>query len=325
MKKKLFLHIGAHKSASTTLQGSFFKNSSLLSGTHEIDYLGPERISKSPLGDYFRLLSQGRLTDDTKRRNSLDEATDFARALISESTANQTLISWEGFLGHSALDHYQGLYTHYREVIDSIKSVFSEYDVNILLVLRRQDQFIESCYLQQIKERRLVDFDAFFNSIDQRRLSWLPIVEGLASAFGRDRVVAMPFEMILAVGARQFVGLCLAELTKQPFDGYLFDEVDAHANPSISGVGLELLKRMFELIEDLDRRRRCVRFVFSEFSSAEFGKPLLLREEERAEILRLCLAENRLIFERYISDFVRTEDSASFNVYRYWLGDAVPP
>lgn len=305
---KIYIHLGAHKSASTTLQRNLRINSKALYREYGLDYYGSQEIHTSDLGNHFKRLSKSRLEEKDEYDNSILNAKNELKRLIKSSSGGDILMSWEGFLGHSALDLYGGIYTHSDMVADSIKKIFSDYDIRLLLVVRRQDSFIESCYLQQIKETRSLGFQEFTGEIDIKFISWLKVFNSFSSLFPNS-VCICPFEYIRSVGAKGFLEYCLSSLLNFNFDASRF-EILEQANASFSKEGVEISR---DLLPEVSKKHRSElnRILFSEFSSRTGTKAKFFGEFEKKLIVRNESVDNARLFDDF---FVKEINGQKFDL-----------
>jgi len=309
--KKIFLHIGAHKSASTTIQVNLQVNSSLLSDRYGVEYIGPSIIQASSIGEHFKQLSNNTFIDEGSYKKSLLAAKNCLNEFVNGSLLSNILISWEGFLGHSALDKYQGIYTHSDKVSESIKYIFGEFQPRILLVVRRQDDFIESCYLQQIKETRSLDFSEFVDKIDVNSLSWLDVYNSFNRCF-KNSVTIFPFEIIREIGASSFIQYCMSTLLEFDLNTSEF-EIHENFNASFSKYGVDISR---ELLPKVDKRVRpeLNKILFRQLSSNKFGKAKYFNQFERRLIKAKCFQSNSELFTK-----IDMEGVDFTQVTQYWL------
>lgn len=317
MAQRVYVHIGAHKSASSTLQRNLNVNRELLA-QRGIWYIPPADIATSDLGSYFRLLASG-----SEDRLDLDSA----KAALAEFACStphndfDLLLSWEGILGHSSLDRYHGIYPHAAQVADSVRQIFEDFDYRLLFVTRRQDDFIESSYLQQIKERRTVQFPDFIKELDLSRLSWYRILNSLGATCGLERVVVVPFELIKHVGAAGFVATCLEVLTGRKGLANDFDW-NEQANVSMSGPGLELALQGLPLLEN-DVKKTFVRFILKNLSTRTHEKAQLLDPLTRRLLVSHCHRDNALLIEKYMARFLSSSDEREQKSVLYYFCDEI--
>lgn len=132
--KKAILHIGAHKTGSTSIQYSLFCSSKLLLNQHILYPLNFTSERMNLFGQHtlaWRLLNRnidymGGIESDVDHISEL-------HALIENSSSNLILSSEE----FSKLD---------CDAIHKLSSVLSQYDVYVILYVRRQDQTASALY-----------------------------------------------------------------------------------------------------------------------------------------------------------------------------------
>jgi hypothetical protein len=317
--RKIYLHIGAHKCASTTLQINLGRNSETLREKYGLSYISPSNIALRPVGKHFMGIAAAHAGSHFDYDRSLNDARSDLLRMSSETAEGDLLLSWEGFCGHSSLDMYKGIYTHRDLICRSLTELLPDFDVRLLLIVRRQDEFVESCYLQQIKEQRALTFEDFTNPIDPNSISWLQLADVLSQAFGRERVTVIPFEMIRFSEGSSFFRTCLSSLTSRIYDDYEFDLID-QANPSISSVGVELALKMFPLMPESERRKNAAKYLFTEFSSSKYGRSILFHDFTRRVLLEHCKSENEQLFAKYMPAYSVCEAPCEASVFNYWFG-----
>lgn len=317
--KKLYFHVGAHKSASTTLQRNIKLNKKKLLAEYGISFVGGADLVGSEFLEHFRKLSKGEYSIGcSSYAESLEKAKNSLERMLENIPSNEVLLSWEGVLGHSALDEYQGIYTHSREVADSLCYIVKDYDARVLLIARRQDEFIESCYLQQIKERRTISFDEFAGLISPNALSWLDISLSFERCFG-EKFKAIPFEFIKTAGAKKFIQFSLFVLTERniSLDGF---EVIEKANPSFSQYGMELARELLPKLSE-ESKIRVGKMLFNEFGNDKFEKAVFFSKFNRSVLLNMLKRDNAVFFDKYISRHFKENNAEVDKILKSWLGD----
>lgn len=296
---KIFLHFGAHKSASTTIQRNLRQNKNVLREEYGIYFFEYPDIARGNFYKYFNsrvYLEEGKAavgdTLEALRRS-------FATVMRRCPDDATVVISAEGFLSHSGLHKYGGIYPHAPRMLEALAAATAPYDVRVILVTRRQDTFIESCYLQQVKEGRYPTFEEFYGEIDRDRLAWLPIAEAAERHFGRDKMLVTPFEEIIQ-GTEPFLRSILGFITNQEITGLKIRKI---ANPSISQLGVDLALATFPLLDgkippSAYREHRL--YLFRQFSSTKYPKAVFLERDERNAILAHCREANETMFRDYI-------------------------
>lgn len=126
----------------------------------------------------------------------------------AESDSEKTLLSWEGMVG----DPFLGFLNQDR-LADLVQDMFA--DAQILITLRRQDDFAESLYVQTIHNYRWGGVDDFlirdghsfgpfkFSSwranpqLSVFDLDWNELVNLYTERFGVDNVLVLPYEFLV--------------------------------------------------------------------------------------------------------------------------------
>lgn len=139
--KKIYIHIGTEKTGTTAIQDFLHDNSKLLAEKHKI----------------FIPIWEGDVSQNTHKRIS--------KAFVPDKsmTPQYKIISIESF--ESILNnfvksqHFNKLiisselfsYSTAKEIME-LKSTLQNFDVTIIVFLRRQDEYIESIYDQHVKK-----------------------------------------------------------------------------------------------------------------------------------------------------------------------------
>lgn len=317
MGKKVYLHIGAHKSASTTIQANARASKYFLKSEYGISSLLPEDISGTEFAKHFQSITgRERVLGSEEYHRSLQSAKLCITGMIERCTTDDVFISWEGVLGHCSLDLYGGIYTHSKLVAESLGAVFQEYPAKIIMLIRKQDTFIESCYLQQIKAGRFLSFDEFTSGIDVARMSWGDIVSDLAEIFGSSLLV-VPFEVINDLGTSSFVESTLSYLAGKPIT---LDraKITDRANESMSSYGVEIARELFPHLSDANRIA-LRKILFTEFSGSKFGKAVYFNSFSRRLIGEATKADNTDLYQNYLGKFISFSGLDSDKYREVWL------
>ncbi|MDQ0115233.1 hypothetical protein [Paenibacillus harenae] len=167
-KKRVFLHIGSHKTGSTSLQNSLYANKSTLKakgiyygGYHEVwrmhhnlafglfkEALEEEFISFPSSHYYFSQIAEKPVV-----------VVDRIKQEFQEGSYKQMILSSEGLFapGHFFAFHSGVALTDKQQVkvneyvIAKLRELLSDFDVTVICYLRRQDLILESFYNQYCK------------------------------------------------------------------------------------------------------------------------------------------------------------------------------
>jgi len=177
MKKTIFLHIGIHKTGTTTIQSFLSKNgNSLLQ--EGVFYPREQWI-------HHRLVSS-----DSEGLACISERNEsYWRSLkknIEGSGATSAVLSSEGFS-----KGYAGTRPEY---IESVCEHLKEYDPRIIVYLRRQDSFFESMYTQVIKTGNRQGFSSLNDMLDRIDLDYEKMLAKWSAVFGKENMYVRVFE-----------------------------------------------------------------------------------------------------------------------------------
>lgn len=301
MTKEVCIHIGAHKSASTVLQRTMRSNHDLIEEHFDLTERTRVDFSKTPF--YLTLYKAFRRTERT-----LADLTPNARLAFNEIVETcgkaNLFISTESFLGHCNLAEYGGIYPHSGRMLKAMRAITSDHKTKIILVVRRQADFIESCYMQQIKEGRFMSFDEFINDIDFDQLSWCRIADDIAEHFGRESTYVFPFELIKH-GTENFLNRIFS--VSSGFRPGVADlKFEKKANPSMANVGVDVARAVYPILQEHevdDATYRAFRaFIFHNLPSTKFPRTKYMSPELSADIMNRCAEDNRRLFKQYMPD-----------------------
>lgn len=186
---RLVLHMGTHKTATTTVQDSFFANRALLE-RHGIIYpdLGRHTGHHGLLTDWVPLSPAYHLPGGGKAR--LAEIAEQYRA-----TDKTVLLSSEEFLRAGEAD---GLVD-----MAELARIFDGYgDIRVVVLLREQWQFLQSVYLEIARSRapeppaRLVELALATGKTDGLWCDYLAIYRHLKTGFAPNQIRMVDFDRV---------------------------------------------------------------------------------------------------------------------------------
>ena len=279
-RKVVWLHIGVHKTGTTTIQDCLRANRYRLR-RYSINFDG------FGYGVGKRLMNEAPL-DRTAREHLASEL----RERLARRPERTVIFSAETMCG----DPYSA-YSNIDEVCADLRAVLDGFDVRIVGVIRRQDHFIESLYQQYIKGGRSATFAEFRETCDVRRFCWSRLLQVFEDQFGRENMHVHLFESLFAEGRtvveRLFEGL-----------GQEFQCVcpeGRRRNPGLSPTGFEILRRANDLLS-ADECGKLRRWLEQEFQKLPGDELRLFSETERAELLVHFAESNRRVFEKYLPE-----------------------
>ena len=192
--KTLYLHIGTPKTGTSSLQQFCIRNRSALNAQSCEYPTMPFRYTDIGLernGCFLTVGSRGE-TDEEIAENTRRLFT--ALALLRETfqTYNTVILSDEGLwsaLADQLETFWEPLLSHARE---------NNYEVKVLVYLRRQDKLAESRYNQMIKaaERIIgtISLDEWMNGLGAGRMDYYSTLERIAAQIGRENMIVRIYD-----------------------------------------------------------------------------------------------------------------------------------
>ncbi|NOY35810.1 MAG: hypothetical protein GXP44_02735, partial [bacterium] len=173
---KLFLHIGTHKTGSTAIQRALDKADKSLKTEKIIN------ISSVFTAEY-RKLANGNAVDFSGARSKLRKLKD------GYSPSHKFVVSQEQFSGD--------LSKSYRDsplIAEKLCELAKDFDVHLVVYLRRQDAFLESSYAQFIHQGETWSFEEFLEKVGAFSFDWHSFLGNYAKFFTKDKMIVRSYE-----------------------------------------------------------------------------------------------------------------------------------
>lgn len=185
----VFLHLGAHKTATSYLQACL-KASPELFETYGC-----------------RLVTQFDLSDDLRRRirewqsdltstDPLPPYQDFLAGLVTPADDTRyVLLSFEGLIGRLSLALHGVIYPSSAKTIEALRSAFEDQPVRVGFAVRNYADLVCSTYSETVNGSFSIrTFDEYLAAVDLPGLTWAPVVTQLREAFGEANVKVWSYE-----------------------------------------------------------------------------------------------------------------------------------
>lgn len=186
LKKHLFLHIGTHKTGSTTIQHYLKEHRAQIEGhgfyyPMEGAYFYPAEASPSLLA---HAVLNRRPEYIGKTEVNLEACVADMRRDIEQSQCPKVIVSSEHFSHAASLDDVQ-------RIADVFTGLFEK--ITVVVYLRRQDTLLESFWAQHVKTGLIVQsFDDYLAA--HAGWNYLEMLKPWVEVFGQAQVVIRPFE-----------------------------------------------------------------------------------------------------------------------------------
>lgn len=295
----LYLHAGAHKTASSFLQTALKNNQHQLF-EHGLKVVLRKNIINSPFQKCLQKVRSGEKIDKLE----LTTAEESLRKMLPSKSDTDCLLTNEDLFCNLKL---QDFYPRLREQLQFIaNSVPTGVTPKFVLYIRRQSDYIESVYMQYIHLGRSLSFDSYLGEELPSYLSWYQVASIAQSVFGKDNVLIRPFETIKSIGSIGFYTDFLTNLNvKVNFDLGFNESLETQrgANRSYSALGMKIAKVVNPMLESQEDKNNLRTFLQSKFSTATHDKASFLSESDKKELLRMYSEENKKLFDEFIPGF----------------------
>jgi hypothetical protein len=262
--KDIFIHLGIQKTGTTFLQELCFPYLKGLCYIHKKNYTTPP--PDGILGRLSRIANTNPLFLDLKKEKAeLDR-------LIQDISEKTVLISYERLFGNMSFNFYDNFYNS-----RNLKYLFPA--AKAIIVIRKQDDLLESLYKQCLRvyfcptvdsfinytDKRFEDPSYFFSypSINAKQLDFYRYIQNYAEVFGRENVIVLPYEM-LKVDQKEFLRRLFDFMPVEPF--YPKENRYIHRSYSLLSSYIAFLLNRFVRVKG--RESRLMRFIPNEPFSA---------------------------------------------------------
>lgn len=195
LEKEIYLHTGMPKCSSTFLQKEVFPH---LKGFY---YTELQHYQKCPFANFLnKAVYANPLTFDIQKESKE------AMAFLAQRKEKKILISWEGLYGCCFNNSMNSLF-----LSKLLKTLFPT--AKVLLVIRRQDNLLNSLYKQVLKQHHTISVDHFLNyksgefqrfkpawwigmNVDVRSFDFYAIVKQYRKMYGATQVFCIPYELL---------------------------------------------------------------------------------------------------------------------------------
>lgn len=197
--RKGILHIGAHKTASTLLQKHIRLNKKLLRNEGYSVYFNTGEFEENFKSAYYDMLDDalqcGELSEDNMAYQNASDAIDsYILSVLKRQGSSDFVFSDERLLGRG-LGFTNQLYPAAKFAAEFLKHKFSDIeDVQVVLYVRNQVDFVESSCLQYVRE--CGSDSGLISRLDISSLSWRNVIEPFESAFGAENIHVLNYDDI---------------------------------------------------------------------------------------------------------------------------------
>ena len=283
MKPLLYIHIGQHRTGTTSLQNFLASNRKVL---YDKGIIYPKFLK--PASSHFFAWYYG---FGNRRLNDIEKSQvkDILRSIRCDAIKNSKDILISSEILFSGIT---------RSKLVKIRKQFSDFDLKIICYLRRQDRYILSFYTQFLKNRKVLDMESYINkkvfrwyhSFYLPGYNWYKKLKSYSSIFGKENLIVKPFERhqlkdgdiitdfvnILGISRDMLVFPDKMENTSLPPEGlYILRYLNFMMKEKISSA--EIKNGMLEISELLEKYYRRDEYQKNTFLSTKTRKKILKR------------------------------------------------
>jgi hypothetical protein len=285
-RQRLIVHLGFHKAGSTFLQSSLLASARAAAG--DLRFL-PGGIAATQA---VSSLATQKLLRTLKDRGDTSAAFQDLRHCLAEARGH-IILSNENLLGDQLGQNTGDLYPLAPEVVRAFDVLSDAYDIEYVFYVRRQDEFIESTYLNLVRDGMLVDFQSYFDRLVLPTLAFNDFFCRLADATPNP-IRVIPFEVV-----KRSPALFLDSLSTIAAPN-LHLVPGRNTRPSFSEVALQLAMLGYPHLSGQDR------LAFGDFLAARFStrtnpRAPLLSDEQRRGIIEMFRDDNAKLFSTWIA------------------------
>lgn len=276
---KLFLHIGQPKTATTTVQSFLAVNREAMI-PHGWLYPNSARqyAAHHLLGNFFRSdpLHWIKVVDPAQTRDALLQE-------IAETGGENVILSTESL--------------YFAQDLEACARYFEGFDTRIVVFLRRQDEWLDSAYQENLKNGEVDVSAQRYMEIHAPAMDYAANVGRWADVFGQDRVIVHPFERGTT---KQDIETTFLHLVGAP-EGMPLRKITA-MNDRLNRDCAAFLT-MFEAKPRVDMHHQIIKDLLSGYSAAHPDSPdlcFVLTPAERRSLLEATAKGNAEVARKYL-------------------------
>ena len=280
--RNLFIHIGTPKTGSTAIQRAL-ENYRRSEGAKHVYYI------LQPPHACVRKIQQATLPDASiSDELNAHIVSDVGYSQANQETRSDIILSSEGFAG-TPLTGFDN-----SDITASIlKDATSEFNVRVIVYLRRQDQYVESMYTQTIHQGESSSFEEFLENFnDQKALDYSLLLASFESQFGRENIVVCSYEHAANNGIVKDFGSIVGISDLDQYSN------KRKANPSYSLQAIAMARSINPAL-DTHEKHLLRKFLQEYCAKQKYSDDWLFNRMQRFSFLDRFRASNEEVAKRY--------------------------
>ena len=189
----LHLYLGAHKTATTHLQGILLANRAKLI-SQDITLSAPQDVRNQWLPDFFKYCNN-------QNKSHPEELVADLRSIMPSK--GLWILSEENIAGISNdFAVRSGMYPNAARRIKALTELYADANISLFFSIRSYDSFYRSAYSEVVRNRGYIPFTEFYDEARFRDNSWVTLVRGLQEVLPQDNITLWKFEDFRALVSR---------------------------------------------------------------------------------------------------------------------------
>lgn len=279
MTQRLFIHIGTHKTGSTTIQAA------LLNSTHFLKKRKINYLTVDWAADIMRIESIEPVQVHSIKRS-------FQSTSQRVRSDHTIVLSSEKLSGNP----YKA-YSNAPILAEVLKEISEGFETRIIAYLRRQDSFLESLYTQSIHQGEQHTFYEFLRESRPENYNWDRFISCFEEKFGTENVEVRSYDYLREQGSNSLLQDFLQSIDLKDFDA--INKVAKPTNVSYSLVALDYATRVNKYFSG-DYQKAFRRGLQNSNQSKESKKFFI--PEDRIKVLKNHLDSNEALAKRKLNE-----------------------
>ncbi|MEZ9835145.1 hypothetical protein AB4341_16595 [Vibrio breoganii] len=282
----IYLHIGAHKTASSYIQTLLNANKAILSASRI------RLIKRSDMMElkFYKTL-QAKLEGE---QGTIDEEVKKEIRELASFDGNLIFTNEDMFKNLGIRDFYNNIDTGIRFFQES----FPDHEIKVIFYVRNQVDYIESVYTQYVHLGRNISFESFTREGNLFNLDWNNVCQTIENVIGGNNLVVIPYESIKTLGSEGFYNEFLTVIECNT-EGHSFAEVNGRqSNRSFSSIAMDIFKLAAPNLNKQDKKKLRT-FLQNEFSTATHKKKEIMNEQTKIMLKYHYFHNNKKLVARF--------------------------
>lgn len=302
---RLVLHVGIHKTGTTTLQVALesMRKQLRTRGVSLITIGQMKKLKHDSAWAAYRSKGHPDKSRFVEEFRALVHGEIEAAERKSSAPVRQVLITSERMVGArmpSTVDHpkFRPLA---EEAMGEIISALDPEEVHVALYTRRQDRLMESCYLWEVQKGLSHPIQDQFPFMDDPVLRFSGLAERLVSIPRVDSMRVRPFE-IISGGSLAYLDDFLSNVGLQGQLDYSGFKSEPSSNRSYSQKALDIALAINRHLDTGSQRTAARQFLKQHFPVGEYPSATILNEDERSRVVAVYREDNERLFSTWMPE-----------------------